>query len=109
MARFLLAIALTLPVAAALAVPALAQQQLSPPGLYDERLPPIMYDDDDNTPARRAPRGGQSQRQSPNRAFPYPDDPTAAPPPAGLFGSPAGYGHQLDAQESPQPMAPQSV
>jgi len=109
MARFLLAIALTLPVAAALAAPALAQQPLSPPGLYDERLPPIMYDDDDNTPARRAPRGGQSQRQSPNRAFPYPDDPPAAPPPAGLFGSPAGYGHQLDAQESPQPMAPQSV
>ncbi len=50
MARFLFAITLTLPVAAALVVPALAQQQLSPPGLYDERLPPIMYDDDDNLP-----------------------------------------------------------
>ncbi len=107
MARFSFVITLTLPVAAALAAPALAQQPLSPPGLYDERLPPIMYDDDDNLPARRAPRGGLSQRQSPNRTFPYPDDPPAAPPPAGLFGSPAGYGHQLDAQQPPQPATQQ--
>ncbi|HKS85865.1 MAG TPA: L,D-transpeptidase family protein [Pseudolabrys sp.] len=111
MARFSTALMLMLPFAAALAAPALAQQPLPPPGLYDERLPPIMYDDEDNAPARRAPRG-MSQRQDPNRVFPYPDDAPAPPPPVGLFGSTgsrsAGYGHQLDAQQPSQPLAAQA-
>ncbi len=54
MARFSDAFMLTLPVAAAfLATPALAQRPLPPPGVYEERLPPVMgrYDDDDLYPA----------------------------------------------------------
>jgi lipoprotein-anchoring transpeptidase ErfK/SrfK len=107
MARFRSAIMLTLPIAALLAAPALAQQPLPPPGLYDERLPPVMYDDDDNDnmPAQRPPRG-YNRRQDLNQAFPYPDDAPAPPPPSGLFGSSdrrsGGYGHQLDAQQAPQ-------
>jgi len=101
MARFSCAFALTLPVAAALlATPALAQRPLPPPGVYQERLPPVMgsYDDDDLYPATPVtPRNG---RRGSNRALPYPDDEPAQPPPAGLFES--SRGHQLDTRQQPQ-------
>jgi len=101
MARFSCAFALTLPVAAALlATPALAQRPLPPPGVYQERLPPVMgsYDDDDLYPATPVtPRNG---RRGSNRALPYPDDEPAQPPPAGLFESTRG--HQLDTRQQPQ-------
>ena len=61
MIRFTAAFLLTLPGAAVLsAVPALAQYNLSPPGIYtEERLPPVMgtYDDDQRAlPPPRSPR-----------------------------------------------------
>src|SRR6476646_3460115 len=105
MIRFSGAFLLTLPVAAALtAAPALAQQ-LSPPGIYEERLPPIMGSSDDEDvlpPPRRAIRPGQVQQ---DRVLPYPDDTPALPPPTGLFGTPerrpVDYGHQLGPQQPP--------
>ena len=101
MARLAFAFVLTLPVAAAFsATPALAQRPLPPPGVYEERLPPVMgsYDDDDLYPATPVnPRNG---RRGSNRALPYPDDePTQAPPP-GLFES--SRGHQLDTRQQRQ-------
>ena len=100
MARFHSAFVLTLPVAAAfMATPALAQQPLPSPGVYEQRLPPVMgaYDDDDLYPATpRAPRSG---RPGSNRAVPYPDDDPLPPPPAGLFES--SRGHQLDTRQPP--------
>jgi len=107
MARFSSAFALTLPVAATfLATPALAQRPLPPPGVYEERLPPVMapYDDDDLYPATPVtPRTG---RRGSNRALPYPDEESAQPPPPGLFES--SRGHQLDARQPPPPVAPQA-
>ena len=107
MARFSSAFALTLPVAAAfLGTPALAQRPLPPPGVYEERLPPVMgsYDDDDLYPATPiTPRNG---RRGSNRALPYPDDEPAQPPPPGLFES--SRGHQLDTRQ-PQPPAAQQA
>jgi lipoprotein-anchoring transpeptidase ErfK/SrfK len=110
MSRFSGTFLLTLPVATALSVaPALAQQQLPPPGIYEERLPPVMgsYDDEDVLPPpRRATRPGQVQRGAPSRVFPYPDEDPPMPPPTGLFGAreerPVGYGHQLDPGQPPQ-------
>jgi lipoprotein-anchoring transpeptidase ErfK/SrfK len=100
MARFSSVFALTLPVAAAfLATPALAQRPLPPPGVYDERLPPVMgrYDDDDLYPATPiTPRNG---RRGSNRALPYPDDEPDQPPPPGLFES--SRGHQLETRQPP--------
>ena len=97
MIRFSAVFLLALPVAAAFAVaPALAQ--LPPPGVYEERLPPVMdnYDDDD-----LPPRAGQWQ--VPKRVLPYPDDDAAAQLPPGYFRAPvgraAGYGHQFDPQQ----------
>jgi|SRR5689334_17186944 len=103
MIRFSGVFLLTLPVAAALtAAPALAQQ-LPPPGIYEERLPPIMGNSDDEDvlpPPRRAGRPGQAER-----VLPYPDDTPALPPPTGLFGTPdrrpVDYGHQLGPQQPP--------
>jgi lipoprotein-anchoring transpeptidase ErfK/SrfK len=94
------------------ATPALAQYNLSPPGVYEERLPPVMggYDEEDNSLS--PPGRGQAQRRVPSRVLPYPDDEPPLPPPTGLFGSPdrgpPGYGHQLDAQQPPavSPPAP---
>jgi len=113
MIRFTAAFLLTLPGAAVLsAVPALAQYNLSPPGIYtEERLPPVMDTYDDDQRALPSPR--TSQRQVPrNSVFPYPDD-DAAPPTPGYFGppdrGPAGYGHQLDAQQPPPAGAPPAV
>jgi lipoprotein-anchoring transpeptidase ErfK/SrfK len=105
MIRFSGAFLLTLPVAAALtAAPALGQQ-LPPPGIYEERLPPIMGSSDDEDalpPPRRATRPGQIQR---DRVLPYPDDEPSLPPPTGLFGTPerrpVDYGHQLGPQQPP--------
>jgi lipoprotein-anchoring transpeptidase ErfK/SrfK len=101
MIRFSAGFLLALPVAAAFtAVPALAQ--LPPPGIYEERLPPVMgaYDDDEDAQPRTQWRG-------PRRVPPYPDDNAVAPPPPGFFrtpdGRPAGYGHQLDSQQQPPP------
>src|SRR5689334_1431520 len=104
MARLYCAFALTLPVAAAFsATPALAQRPLPPPGVYEERLPPVMdsYDDDDLYPATPVPprngrRGGR---------VPYQDDEPTQPPPPGLFES--SRGHQLDTrQPTAVPQAP---
>jgi len=100
MARFSAAFMLTLPVAAAfLATPASAQRPLPPPGVYEERLPPVMgrYDDDDLYPA--TPVTPRNRRGS-NRVIPYPDDEPAQPPPPGLFES--SRGHQLDTRQQPQ-------
>ena len=100
MVRFSAAFMLTLPVAAAfLATAALAQRPLPPPGVYEERLPPVMdrYDDDDLYPATPvAPRNG---RRGSNRVLAYPDDEPAQPPPPGLFES--SRGHQLDTRRQP--------
>jgi lipoprotein-anchoring transpeptidase ErfK/SrfK len=104
MVRLPIAFVLTLPLAAAIsATPALAQQQrpLPPPGVYEERLPPVMgrYDDDDLYPATPVtPRYG---RRGSNRGLPYPDDEPAPPPPTGFFES--SRGHQL---ETRQPLPP---
>jgi lipoprotein-anchoring transpeptidase ErfK/SrfK len=103
---------LILPVAAVFSVaPALAQYNLSPPGIYQERLPPVMgdYSDDDRVlPSPRVPPASQVQHGG--SVFPYPDDDAAPPPPPGLFGTPdgrpSGYGHQLDVQQSPLETAP---
>jgi lipoprotein-anchoring transpeptidase ErfK/SrfK len=101
MARFAYAFMLTLPVSAVvLATSALAQRPLPPPGVYEERLPPVMgsYDDDDLYPATpRGPRNGG--RRGSNRVVPYPEDNPAPPPPAGLFDS--SRGHQLDTRQQP--------
>ena len=108
MVRISAAFLLTLPVAAALtAAPALAQ--LPPPGIYQERLPPVMggYDDDEDGP----PRAGRWY--TPRRALPDPDEDASQPPPPRFFrtpdGRPIGYGHQLDPQlpqqQQPQPPA----
>ena len=90
MARFFAAFMLTLPVAAAfLVTPALAQQRpLPPPGIYEERLPPVMgrYDDDDLYPATPVtPRNG---RRGSNRVFAYPDDEPAQPTPPAANAEP---------------------
>jgi lipoprotein-anchoring transpeptidase ErfK/SrfK len=102
MIRFSAAFLLTLPAAAAFtAAPALAQQNLPPPGVYQERLPPVMggYDDEDLPPRGRW--------RTPRQALPYPDDDTVAPPPPRYLrpmeGGPAGYGHQFDTQQPPPP------
>jgi lipoprotein-anchoring transpeptidase ErfK/SrfK len=105
MIRFSAVFSLALPVAAGLtvlvALPAWAQ--LPPPGVYQERLPPVMdgYDDEDDGP----PRAGRWW--VPRRALPYPDDDAAAPPLPGYLRTPdgraAGYGHQIDTQQPPQP------
>ena len=103
MARFSSTFMLTLPVAVAfLATPALAQQRpLPPPGIYQDRLPPVLgnYDDDDLYPA--TPRGPRNGGRGSNRVAPYPDDDPSPPPPAGLFDS--SRGHQLDTRQPPPP------
>lgn len=105
MIRFSGAFLLTLPVAAALTAGSALAQQLPPPGIYEERLPPIMGspdDEDELPPPRRATRPGQVQR---DQVLPYPDDAPALPPPTGLFGTPerrqVDYGHQLGPQQPP--------
>ena len=107
MARFSYVFVLILPVTAAFSVtPALAQRPLPPPGVYEDRLPPVMgnYDDDDLYPA--TPRGPRNGRRGSNRVVPYPDDEPAQPPPAGLFES--SRGHQLDTRQPPPPAAQQA-
>jgi lipoprotein-anchoring transpeptidase ErfK/SrfK len=112
MIRFSTVFMLALPVALTFtAAPALAQQNLPPPGIYQERLPPVMgnYDDEDALPP--PPRGGRWV--APPRALPYPDD-DAPPPPPAFFRPPDrpaaaypaerpgyGYGHQFDPQQPP--------
>jgi lipoprotein-anchoring transpeptidase ErfK/SrfK len=112
MIRFSSAFLLALPVAAIFgAAPALAQYPLPPPGAYyEERLPPVIGDLDDEDqlpPPRRALRPGQTQRGVPSRVLPYPDDEPALPPPTGLFGTPdqrpVGYGRQPNSQQPQQP------
>ena len=105
MIRFSGAFLLTLPVAAVLnAVPALSQQ-LPPPRIYEERLPPVMgnYDDEDVLPPARATRPGQVPRGTQSRVLPYPDEDPPLPPPTGFFDTqrPVGYGRQLDPQQPP--------
>ena len=106
MARFSSAFVLTFPVAVAfLVTPALAQQRpLPPPGIYQDRLPPVMgnYDDDDLYPA--TPRGPRNGGRGSNRVAPYPDDDPSPPPPAGLFDS--SRGHQLDTRQPQSTQAP---
>lgn len=114
MIRFSAAFLLALPIAAAFtAAPALAQQ-LPPPGIYEERLPPVMggYEDDEeySLPAPRGARPGQAQRRDPARVLPYPNDDVVAPPPTGLFGAPerrpTDYGHQFETQQPPPVAGP---
>jgi lipoprotein-anchoring transpeptidase ErfK/SrfK len=108
MARLPFVFVLALPVATAFsAAPALAQRPLPPPGVYEERLPPVMgrYDDDDLYPATPiTPRSGR--RGYNNRVVPYPDDEPAQPPPPGLFES--SRGHQLDTRQPPPPAVQQA-
>jgi lipoprotein-anchoring transpeptidase ErfK/SrfK len=114
MIRHTAAFLLTLPLAATItAVPALAQYNLPPPGVYQERLPPVMgaNDEDDTLPP---PGRGRAQRRGAERVLPYPDDEPVLPPPTGLFGAPdrsppGGYGHQLEAQQPPPAVAPPRV
>jgi len=114
MIRFTAAFLLTLPVAVVItAAPAVAQYNLPPPGVYEERLPPVMgaTDEDDTLPP---PGRGRIQRRGAERVLPYPDDEPALPPPTGLFGTPdrspgAGYGHQLETQQPPPIIAPPRV
>jgi len=107
MIRFSAAFLLTLPVAAAIsAAPALAQYNLPPPGVYQERLPPVMGASEDDDNMLPPPGRGQARRRGADQVLPYPDDEPALPPPTGLFGTPdprpaAGYGHQLEAQQPP--------
>ncbi|HXZ47196.1 MAG TPA: L,D-transpeptidase, partial [Pseudolabrys sp.] len=115
MIRFSTAFMLALPVAMAFAPAASAQQNLPPPGVYQERLPPVMdnYDDDDALPP--PPRGGRWV--APLHALPYPDD-DAPPPPPAFFRPPDrpaaypaerpgyGYGHQFDEQQPPAASMP---
>jgi len=107
MIRISAAFLLTLPIAAGFtAAPALAQ--LPPPGVYQERLPPVMggYEEDEDGP----PRGGRWS--TPRRDVPDPDEDANLPPPR-FFRTPdgraVGYGHQLDPQlpqqQQPQPPA----
>ena len=111
MIRLTAAFLLTLPVAAVIAAaPVAAQYNLPPPGVYEERLPPVMgaNDEDGTLPP---PGRGRAQRRDADRVLPYPDDEPALPPPTGLFGTPdrapgAGYGHQLEAQQPPPVIAP---
>jgi lipoprotein-anchoring transpeptidase ErfK/SrfK len=110
MTRLSSAFALAVPVAVAfLATPALAQRPLPPPGVYEDRLPPVVggYNDDDLYPA--TPRGPRSGRRGASRAVPYPDEDPLPPPPAGLF-EPSSRGHQLDTRQQPAaaPVAPQA-
>jgi lipoprotein-anchoring transpeptidase ErfK/SrfK len=107
MIRLSAAFLLTLPLAAAFtAAPALAQYNLPPPGVYQERLPPVMGANEDDDNLLPPPGRGQVQRRGSDRVLPYPDDEPAPPPPTGLFGTPdrgpgAGYGHQLESQQPP--------
>jgi lipoprotein-anchoring transpeptidase ErfK/SrfK len=104
MTRFSGALLFTLPVAAALTAAQAVAQQLPPPRIYEERLPPVMgsYDDDDVIPPPGpATRPGQVQRGTQGRVLPYPDEDPRLPPPTGLFGTPeqrpveyGGYGYQ---------------
>jgi len=112
MIRFSTAFMLALPVTVAFApTTASAQQNLPPPGVYQERLPPVMgsYDDDDDALPPPPPRGGRWV--TPPRALPYPDD-DAPPPPPAFFRPPdrpaaaypaerPGYGHQFEGQQPP--------
>ena len=104
MIRISAAFLLTLPVAAVFTA-APAQAQLPPPGVYEERLPPVMggYDEDEDGP----PRAGRWS--TPRRAGPNPDDDANLPPPRFFRtpdGRPAGYGHQLDPQLPQQQAQP---
>jgi lipoprotein-anchoring transpeptidase ErfK/SrfK len=107
--------AFLLPLAAlATAVPASAQYNLPPPGVYQERLPPVMGANDDDYDTLPPPGRGRAQRRNAERVLPYPDDEPALPPPTGLFGTPdrappGGYGHQLEAQQPPPGVAPPRV
>jgi len=115
MVRFSSAFWLTLPVATVLTAASALAQQLPPPRIYQERLPPVMgnYDDDDDmdAPPGRAPYPSQVPRGTQSRAFPYPDEDAPLPPPT--FGTPerrpAGYGHQLDPQQPPGASAPSRI
>ncbi len=63
MIRFSAAFLLTLPLAAVMtAAPVMAQYRLPPPGVYEERLPPVMgaNDEDDTLPP---PGRGRAQRR----------------------------------------------
>ena len=104
MIRISAAFLLTLPVAAGFTA-APAQAQLPPPGVYEERLPPVMggYDEDEDGP----PRTGRWY--TPRRAGPNSDDDANLPPPRFFRtpdGRPAGYGHQLDPQLPQQQAQP---
>jgi lipoprotein-anchoring transpeptidase ErfK/SrfK len=107
--------AFLLPLAAlATAVPAAAQYNLPPPGVYQERLPPVMGANDDDYDTLPPPGRGRAQRRNAERVLPYPDDEPSLPPPTGLFGTPdrappGGYGHQLEAQQPPPGVAPPRV
>ena len=107
MIRFSAAFLLALPIAAAFtAAPALAQQ-LPPPGIYEERLPPVMggYEDDEeySLPAPRGARPGQAQRRDPARVLPYPNDDVVAPPSTGspVAGPPTRANNDPDALRPP--------
>jgi len=107
MIRISAAILLTLPVAAAFTA-ASALAQLPPPGVYQERLPPVMDRDDDDDDG--GPRSGRGY--TPRGVLPDPNDDASQPPPPRFFrtpdGRPIGYGHQLDPQ-LPQQAQPQGA
>jgi lipoprotein-anchoring transpeptidase ErfK/SrfK len=115
MIRLSAAVLLTLPLAGVMtAAPAAAQYNLSPPGVYQERLPPVMGANDEDDGTWPPPGRGRTQRRSADRVLPYPDDEPPLPPPTGLFGAPdrrpaPGYGHQLEAQQPPPVVAPPRV
>jgi lipoprotein-anchoring transpeptidase ErfK/SrfK len=108
MIRFSAAFLLALSVAAAFTAAPARAQQLPPPGIYEERLPPVMggYDDEeDSLPAPHSSRPGNN-------------DPGALRPPAAVgavrnaapqSGQPSGSVMTLPPEDQPETGKPQEL